>query len=149
MAWHEMRRDPTLLPQNGRQPYQHDPITFVILGTCSDKQFAAIPKKLKAAKVRIPDYILLLDRGLVLSGKNDLLVEDDATMSFYDYRTRSSYFVCTPEGPENERPGRALLWFYFALVAKLDLDQGNNLRYHAFCIEIMRLFPIRPTLKLL
>ncbi|WP_257818021.1 hypothetical protein [Burkholderia glumae] len=83
---------------------------------------------------------MLLDRGTIVAGNLDVILELDS-IDFLTYRNVSSLHLCKPDGVTENAKGIALLWFYFALVSKLNWDYGNNLRYHAFCRQISAQYP--------
>lgn len=148
-SWHEMRRNLAMTGLTNGQPYQEQPLTFVVCGHCSDAQLKKIPSILKKKGRPLVDYILLLDRGEIVAGNLDVLVFDEPFIDFQQYRNVSALHLCKPDGESNKFQGLALMWFYFALVSKLNLDHGNNLRYHGFCRQISMRHPLRTLKKLL
>ena len=129
-------------------PHQQEPLTFVVCGECKETHLKKLGATLKKKGRPFVDYILLLDRGAIVAGNLDVFF-DTESIDFLQYRNVSSLHICKPDGASANPEGIALLWFYFALVSKLSLDKGNNLRYHAFCRQIAALYPLRPTQKLL
>ncbi|WP_147300690.1 DUF6602 domain-containing protein [Lysobacter silvisoli] len=147
-AWHEMQQE---MGQAGVMlggPTQERPMTFVVCGDCDNAQRSKLAGILQAKGRPYVDYILLLDRGEIVAGNLDFFEDDDPIIGFTQYQNVNSLHVCEPGGADDQ-VGVALLWFYFALVSKLNLDQGNNLRYHSFCRQISNLYPLRPTEKLI
>lgn len=147
-VWREMRQA-LRAEMTSSEPLQNEPLTFIICGECSDAQLKKLSATLKKTGKPFADYILLLDRGLVIAGDLDILVFDPPIIDFLQYRNVTALHLCKPDGPLEHPEGVALLWFYFALVSKLNFDCGNNLRYHAFCGQIAKLYPLRPNKKLL
>ncbi|MCW5667836.1 MAG: hypothetical protein KIT35_28705 [Piscinibacter sp.] len=129
-------------------PHQDAPLTFVVCGTCTDKELGMIPEILKKQGRPFVDYIVLLERGRIIAGNLDLLQHDPPFIDFLDYRNVNGFHLCKPEGDASNEQGLALLWFYFALVSKLNLDHGNQLRYHGFCRQISNRYPLRPLKRL-
>lgn len=148
-SWHEMRKNLAVSGQLSGQPYQEQPLTFVACGDCSDSQFKKIAATLKKRGRPYVDYILLLDRGEIIAGNLDVLVFDNPFIDFLQYRNVSALHLCKPDGEASKAQGLALMWFYFALVSKLNLDHGNNLRYHGFCRQISMRHPLRLLQQLL
>jgi hypothetical protein len=148
-SWHEMRRTLASTGMTSGQPYQDQPLTFVICGKCTDAQLKKIPDILNKRGRPYVDYIVLLDRGLIVAGSLDVVVFDDPVIDFLEYRNVSSLHLCKPDGDKGNEQGLALMWFFFALVSKLNLDQGNQLRYHGFCRQISLRYPLRTLKKLL
>lgn len=152
-AWHEMAAHMAPKRVQHSSPIGFPPATFVICGECSDSHLSKLEATLKNASAggALPDYILLLDRGLIVAGAMVGLSES-APIVFQTYRQVSSFHLCKPE-PENQAPesarGVALLWLYFALIDRLSLDVGNSLRYHAFCGQISETYPLMRQRKLL
>ncbi len=130
-------------------PHQERPLTFVVCGTCTDKELEKIPAILKKQGRPFVDYIVLLERGRIIAGSLDLLQHDPPFIDFLEYRNVNGFHLCTPHGNASNEVGLALLWFYFALVSKLNLDHGNQLRYHGFCRQISNRYPLRPLMKLI
>jgi hypothetical protein len=148
-AWNTMKRNLFSSGVASGQPYQFEPLTFVICGTSTDKDIAELKTTLEQSGAPYPNYIMFLDKGLIVAGTFDMLEFDEPVIDFLQYRSVNSLYLCRPAGPTEDVQGIALLWLYFALVAKLSLDKGNNLRYQAFCQQIGRLYPLRPFEKLL
>jgi hypothetical protein len=146
--WHEMQREMAQSGVTAGGPTQERPLTFVVCGVTSESDRKRLGRILKTNGPPYVDYILLLDRGEVVAGNLDFFVEDDQVIGFMQYRNVNAFHACTPQGAD-DHVGLALLWFYFALVAKLSADQGNNLRYHSFCRQIAALYQLRPTERLL
>jgi len=144
-----MRKNLAATGVTSGQPYQEQPLTFVICGKSTDAQIKKIPGILKRRGRPYVDYIVLLDRGLIVAGDFDVMVFDSPFIDFLQYRNVSSIHLCKPDGEQSNAQGLALMWFYFALVSKLNLDQGNQLRYHGFCRQISQRYPLRPFQKLL
>ncbi len=149
-AWESMRQT-TAVARSGRMhgsaPTQEPPLTFVVCGNCSDAAYKKLRRSLEAKGRPYVDYILLLDRGVIVAGSYDLLVET-TSIDFQQYRQVSSLYLCEPSGAPNHKKGVALLWFYFSLVSKLSLDRGYQLRYHSFCEQISSLYSLLPKEKL-
>lgn len=148
-AWNTMKANVSSAYVASGQPYQFEPLTFVICGTSTDKDISELKTTLRQAGAPYPDYIMLLDRGLIVAGKFDMLEYGQPFIDFLQYRNVNSLHLCKPSGHSEDVQGIALLWLYFALVAKLSLDKGNNLRYQTFCQQIGRLYPLRPIEQLL
>ncbi|MDH5835316.1 DUF6602 domain-containing protein [Luteimonas kalidii] len=148
-SWHEMRNEIVVSGGAPGTPVQEVPLTFVVCGECKEADLKKLGTTLRDKGGPFVDYILLLDQGAIVAGNLDFLVNDDPVVGFLQYRNVNSWHLCKPDGDGAHPLGTALLWFYFALVSKLSLDQGNNLRYHAFCEQISRLYPLRPIQKLL
>jgi hypothetical protein len=148
-AWHTMKAKAASLGITGGMPHQFEPLSFVICGTSTAKDVAKLAATLKKGGAPYPDYVILLDRGLIVAGTYDMLEFDDPTIDFLQYTNVNCRHLCKPTGPDKGIPGIALLWLYFALVSKLNLDKGNNLRYQSFCQQIGKLYPLRPFQKLL
>lgn len=152
-AWHEMAVHMGPKRAQHSSPIGFRPATFVICGECSDRDLNKLEETLKKASAEgsLPDYILLLDRGLIVAGAM-VGLPSDAPIEFQTYRQVASFHLCKPE-PENQVPefaqGVALLWLFFALIDRLSLDVGNNLRYHAFCAQISENYPLMRQRKLL
>lgn len=144
-SWHEMRLEQNKINLIGG-PWQEAPMTFIVCGECSDRAYTDLGKTLLAAGPPAVDYILLLDRGCIITG--DLAGLDAPVIDFLQYRQATSLHVCKPDGAPGYEKGIALLWFYFAVVAKLNWDKGNNRRYHAFCRQIASLYPLRKIARL-
>ena len=125
------------------------PLTFIVCGECKDVDHKKLGAILKAKGRPFVDYILLLDLGEIVAGDLDLLEYDIPVIDFLQYRNVNTLHTCKPDGGGSFPRGVALLWLYFALVSKLSLDQGNNLRYVAFCRQVAARFPLRPMQKLL
>ncbi|RDS80976.1 DUF6602 domain-containing protein [Dyella psychrodurans] len=149
VAWLEMRAKLHSAGVSSGQPHQEDPLSFIVCGECADTQFERLSSTLAAAGSPFADYILLLDRGLIIAGDLDYFEFDNPTIDFLQYRNVNRYQLCRPDGPDDAKAGLGLLWLYFALVAKLNLDGGNNLRYQTFCRQIATLYPLRPIAELL
>jgi hypothetical protein len=147
-AWHEMRKNLVSTGMTTGQPYQEQPLTFVVCGDCADAQLQKIPRILQKRGRPYVDYILLLDRGRIVAGNLDIMVFDDPFIDFLQYRNVSSLHICKPDGDAKNEKGLALMWFYFALVSKLNFDHGNQLRYHGFCRQISLRHPLRLLEKL-
>lgn len=148
-AWDTMKKSLYSFGGATSQPFQFEPLTFVVCGTSTDKEVVELKATLQQAGAPYPDYILLLDRGIIVAGRYEMVEHDDPVIDFLQYRNVNSHHLCRPAGPEEDVKGIALLWLYFALVAKLNLDKGNNLRYQAFCQQIGMLYPLRPIERLL
>lgn len=148
-AWNEMQQAlPGSSATTGKPP-QGRPLTFVVCGECLDEHFQKLSTTLEKMGEPFVDYILFLDRGLIVAGNCDLLIYDSPSIDFSEYTNANALHLCKPDGAPDQPQGVALLWIYFALVSKLSCDQGHNLRYHAFCRQISALYPLRPTQKLL
>lgn len=145
-SWHQMRLEQSKVSLTGG-PWQDEPMTFIVCGECSDRAYADLGKMLLAAGPPYVDYILLLDRGCIVTG--DLPGLDAPSIDFLQYRQARSLHVCKPDGAPGYEKGVALLWFYFSIVAKLNWDKGNNRRYHAFSRQIATLYPLRKITPLL
>ncbi len=148
-SWRDMRLERATSGATSGGPHQDEPLTFVICGDTTEAHLKDLCATLKKTGVPFVNYILLLNQGLIVAGKNDVPVSDVSSIGFFDYRCARSLYLCKPDGAANQPQGVALLWFYFSLVSKLSLDQGNNLRYQAFCRQIEALYPLRPSRKLL
>jgi hypothetical protein len=147
-SWHEMNQE-MAASRITNTPYQERPLTLIVCGDCDEKHLKKLGGILEEKGSPYADYILLLDRGEVVAGDLDFIEYDKPHIDFLQYRNVNSMHLCKPDGPSNDTQGVALLWLYFALVSKLNWDQGNNLRYHAFCRQISALYPLRPTKRLL
>lgn len=143
--WQEMVR--TAGTHNG--PAQFEPLTFIVCGESKDADMKKLGKTLEAKGSPYVDYILFLDRAEIVAGNCNFLAMDDPFISFLEYRSKNTLHLCKPDAATNDPIGVALLWLYFALVSKLGLDKGNNLRYHSFCRQIEHLHPLRPVQQLL
>jgi len=148
-SWHRMRQTLRSSGVGSNQPFQDEPLTFIVCGDCSDAELKKLSATLKRKGTPFVDYILLLNRGLIVAGDLDILVSDPPFIDFMQYRNVNSLHLCKPDNSSKSAEGVALLWFYFALVSKLSFDRGNNLRYHAFCRQVATLYPLRPFKKLL
>ena|GEM_PF-6162873 len=147
-SWHEMRFEMASSGSTLGGPAQERPLTFVVCGECTDADLRKLSATLQRKGRPFVDYILLLDRGAIVAGNFDVMLELDS-IDFLEYRNVSSLHLCKPDGATENAKGVALLWFYFALVSKLNWDHGNNLRYHAFCRQISAHYPLRRVEKLL
>lgn len=147
-SWTEMHQGTASSGLLSGTPYQETPLTVAVCAECDDKAFAKLSETLKDKGRPYVDYILLLDRGVIVAGDLDILV-DSETIDFLQYRNVNSLNICQVDGIATSAKGLALLWFYFALVSKLNFDQGNSLRYHTFCRQISSLYPLRKVKKLL
>lgn len=147
-SWQMMQKEMSSTGATLGGPTQERPITFVVCGVCDDAQRNKLADTLKLKGHPVVDYILLLDRGEIVAGNLDFLEYDDPVIDFTQYRNVNSWHVCKPSGSA-DRLGVALLWLYFALVMKLSVDQGNNLRYASFCNQISKLYPLRPIERLI
>lgn len=147
-TWQTMKSNLSSLGITAGLPYQFEPLTFIACGTSTDKDIAQLGTTLMNAGAPFPDYILLIDRGLIIAGMFETLELENPYIGFYQYRNVSSYHLCKPDGLTEDTQGLALLWLYFAIVAKLSLDKGNNLRYQAFCQQIEKLYRLRPIERL-
>lgn len=148
-AWHEMRRNLAETGVTSGQRYQEQPLTFVVCGTCTEAQLKKIPGILKKRSRPYVDYIVLLDRGRIIAGQHALIAQEVPFIDFFDYRNGNSLHLCKPDGDANYEKGLALMWFYFALVSKLNFDHGKQLRYGGFCSQISIRYPLRMLQKLL
>lgn len=150
-SWHEMRKNLAATGVTSGQPYQEQPLTFVVCGECTDAQIKKIPGILKKRGHPYVDYIVLLDRGRIVAGDLGIagMVFDSPFIDFLQYRNVGSIHLCKPDGDPRNEQGLALMWFYFALVSKLNLDHGNQLRYQGFCRQLSQRYPLRPLQKLL
>lgn len=149
-SWHEMRSEMAAVRGGAAGgPPQEVPLTFVVCGECKEADLKKLPATLKKKGRPFVNYILLLDRGEIVAGNQDFFEFDDPSIDFYEYRNVNALQLCKPGNSTTHALGAALLWFYFALVSKLSLDQGNNLRYHTFCNQVSSLYPLRPIKKLL
>lgn len=138
-TWSEMRSFRGELLNN--TPYQFEPLSFIVCGETRDNQLSKLEEILKRKGRPYVDYILLLDKGLIVTGNVNLFEEQPAKINFLDYRNSHVLHLCKPDNPAQQK-GIALLWFYFALVTKLNLDSGNNLRYQSFCKQIEIAYPL-------
>lgn len=148
-TWHEMQRELSSAGVTSDLPYQHEPLTFIICGDCSEHELKNLKEVLKNKGRPLVDYVLLLKPGLIVTGFYDVLNPNREFIDFLCYRDATCLYLCEPVGSLEHPQGVALLWFYFALVSKLSLDRGNNLRYQAFCRKIAMLYQLRPLEKLL
>lgn len=126
---------------------QDRPVTFIVCGESKESDFKKIEKILKEKSLPFVDYILLLDRGEIIAGTNDILVHDPLTIDFWDYRNKNSLYLCRPESETNGK-SISLLWLYFSLVSKINWDHGNDLRYLYFCRQISTQYPLHAYKKL-
>lgn len=147
-SWNTMKANLNSSGMLSGQPHQFEPLTFIVCGTSTEKDIADLKSTLIQSGAPYPDYILLLDKGLIIAGLLDILEFDAPFINFYQYRNVNSYHLCKPDGPVENAQGIALLWLYFALVTKISLDKGNNLRYQAFCQQIEMLYKLRPIQKI-
>lgn len=148
-AWHVMRQEMAWTGCTHNGPAQFEPLTFIVCGESKDADMKKLGKTLAKKGTPYVDYILFLDRAEIVAGNCDLLIMDEPFINFREYRSKHSLHLCKPDAGTNESIGVALLWLYFALVSKLGLDKGNNLRYYSFCRQIEHLYPLRPVHKLL
>lgn len=148
-SWHDMNRELAQTGTTAGSPFQMEPLTFVVCGECKDADQKKLGSILAKKGRPFVDYILLLDRGEIVAGNLDFFETDNPVIDFLEYRNVNTFHICKPDGGASDRLGAALLWFYFALVSKLSLDKGNNLRFHAFCRQIAAQYPLRPTRILL
>lgn len=147
--WKEMRQELVDVAIVSGQPYQFNPLTFVVCGTSTDSDIEKLAENLRNKGKPWVDYILLLDRGLIIAGNNAIAdYEDQDLIGFWQYRNANALHLCKPDGSPDHQKGVALMWFYFALVSKLNIDGGNRLRYGQFCRQIAELYPLRPTKRL-
>jgi len=150
-AWLRMQQGMAQTVPIRHGPPQFEPLTFIVCGESKGLEVQKLENTLLGKGIPYVDYILFLDRGEIVAGNCNLVTMDDPFINFFDYRSKNALHLCRPDAAEGESVGVgvALLWLYFAMVSKLDLDKGNNLRYHSFCRQIERLYPLRPVQKLL
>lgn len=129
-------------------PEQLIPLTFAICGSSADIENESLVEAIKATGEPQVDYILLLDKGLIITKLNDTLGGPPSEVSF-NLRNGSSVYLCKPAKDSRLNKGMALLWFYFALVHKLSQDTGNTLRYQSFCKQIELAYPLVPFQKII
>lgn len=142
-AWHEMRKELLEVAIATGQRHQEKPLTFIVCGKSSDQNVSKLAATLKSKGGPYVDYILLLDRGLIIAGNYDQVEYDEPTIGFLQHRRVDSLHLCKPDGPPECFRGVALLWFYFAMVTKLNYDRGTTMRYSQFCSQIEALYPLR------
>lgn len=148
-AWHGMRQEMARTVGVQYGPVQFEPLTFIICGEGKDADMKKLGHTLAEKGGPYVDYILFLDRAEIVAGNCDLLVTDHPFINFFEYKSKTALHLCRPDTAAGEPIGVALLWLYFALITKLGLDKGNNLRYHSFCRQIEHLYPLRTVQKLL
>jgi hypothetical protein len=148
-AWLGMKQEMARAFGIQHGPAQFEPLTFIVCGEGKDADMNKLGKTLAGKGAPYVDYILFLDRAEIVAGNCNLLAMDDPFINFLEYRSKTALHLCRPDAGASEPIGVALLWLYFALVSKLGLDKGNNLRYHSFCRQIEHLHPLRPVQRLL
>lgn len=148
-TWRRMQQEMTRTFGTQHDPAQFDPLTFIVCGESKDADMNKLGNTLVKMGAPYVDYILFLDRAEIVAGNCDFLEMDHPRINFFEYRSKTALHLCKPDAAAGEPCGVALLWFYFALITKLNLDKGNNLRYHSFCRQIEHLYPLRPFQKLL
>lgn len=147
-SWKKMKSEMALTNASLGGPIQHEPLTFIVCGECKDSAYKKIRKILQLKGRPFVDYILFLDRGEIVAGDYSFFDSDPHIIDFQRFNSVDSLYLCKPAVTAYQQ-GVALLWLYFALVSKLNLDQGNNLRYRSFCNQISNLYQLHAYQKLL
>lgn len=129
--------------------FLHDPMTVLIVGDSTGLN----PHDLKGyTRVNLPTYTLLLDRGVIIASRSAIseLMEFDAgttgAVGFYEHRGASQPTACICEGTSPQ--GKGLLWIYFALMAFVNLTEGNRSNFLSFTNDAMLAYPLRPIASL-
>src|SRR5471032_25328 len=71
-----------------------------------------------------PTYILLIEKGIIFAGPHPHI--NESYLPFDAYRHNGKLTQCRVAGKSSEASGRALLWIFFAILWKINLDHGNN-----------------------
>lgn len=148
-AWHAMRRQMASTFGCSSGPVQFEPLTFIVCGESENSHMSKLGDLLREKGAPYVDYIIFIDRGEIVAGVYEMMDMNDSYINFFQYKNKNSLYLCRPDSNSEDAQGVALLWFYFALITKLNLDKGNNLRYGDFCRQIENIYPLRPFKKLL
>lgn len=140
-SWAQMRYDP-IAQLAGESTYKEAPLTCVIIARANEKELATVRRAIKTHKRTQPTYTLVLEQGVIIGPKPNLLFDDDDRADFYGYRQGGTGYVLRPPVGADCPQGRALLWLYFAIVSKLVFDEGNRSRFKPFLMSISRSFPL-------
>ena len=112
----------------GVRSYIEQPLSFVFFADSSSASLENV-KTIYMDDGLKPDYLIFLDRGLIVASY-DILFKRDA-LSFHDRRQRGEWWIHRPLDADYQQ-GRVLLWMYFAVAAALHLSQGNHTSHLSF-----------------
>ncbi len=128
-SWRQMQaRSQEIMP--GSRTYIEQPLSFMFF---ADTKSITL-KKIKAiyGKPGIkPDYVVLLDKGLLIASYNSLFKIDDGALAFHERRLAGEWAIHRPSEQDRSQ-GRLLLWLYFAISAALHLSEGNTASHVTF-----------------
>ena len=149
----EMKARGHALGETSGGVYIERALSVLIIGDSKTAKLADFQKAYAMSGVD-PAYTLLLDRGLIIARRTDdpngLVTFPDDTdetgtpiLNFYVYKSGyGPWALWRPEGTTN-RPGRTLLWLYFAIVAQLNLATRGNLgAILGFTSQVVRDYPM-------
>src|SRR5476651_2480743 len=87
-----------------------------------------------------PTYILLIEKGIIFAGPHPHI--NESYLPFDAYRHNGKLTQCRVAGKSSEASGRALLWIFFAILWKINLDHGNNKALGPLVDKVARDFPL-------
>jgi hypothetical protein len=85
-----------------------------------------------------PTYILLIEKGVIFAPTHTFL--GDMEPDFKSYKNRNTLTACVPKGPASEAAGRALMWIFFAIAAKLNFEGLTDARLTSMIDYVEREF---------
>ena len=91
-----------------------DPLSLLVIGDSNSIKIKKLQIKLESRSLKCPDFIYLVDVGLVLAREVEFF--ETEKRSFLERGNGEWYIYGPPEGFGHSK-GRTLLWIYFAVLA--------------------------------
>jgi hypothetical protein len=123
---------------NGR--YREQPLSVVVFGKGgSAKEVEDVLKDTEGPK---PTYVLLIEKGIIFARPRPHFSEP--AIPFDAYRFNGDLVECYFPNAKADQAGHALLWVFFALLAKINWDYGNNAAFGPMVHKVADDFPLLP-----
>ncbi|GBQ31946.1 hypothetical protein HLH34_18780 [Gluconacetobacter azotocaptans] len=118
----------------------HKPLSFLFLGDTENGKLRDIQEWYSNNDIK-PDYIILLDRSLIIAAQSQFFTMDH--LSFYDYRSGDEYCIFEPKSSICKK-GHMLMWIYFCIISNLNLIlHGNNNQIIEFTKIVENDYPMK------
>jgi len=111
-------------------PIYHPPLSVMIFAESRGAKWSDLKGWYERNQGKTPSLVLFLDRGMIIANRSHLeasYAERNSKLTFYEATGHGVPFVFAPqEDSQKTIQGRAFLWLYFALLARINFHRGNN-----------------------
>lgn len=123
-------------------PVFHHPLSILLIAYSTNARVADFKKWFNNSR-RSPNYTILLDRGLLIASRPQILTVPQ--LDFCDYRRHGEWAICEPTISNSYRRGVALMWLYFSIVAYINWTvKGNISPILEFTNDTQMQYPMMP-----